>query len=237
MELFTEARLAVLRDIRTALIRAMAICSVFFFAMLFYVEKIMKILQKFIQTKLYVYSLPEAFMSYLKVAFFLSLMFIVPYIIFEISRLINKYTKLHGTPIYFIVITGTLLFYGGCFFCYMYVLPSGIKFLLQYQTEYVKAMISVSAYISFVFTFLMVFGIMFELPLIMGILGKMGIIDAKFLKKQRRFFILINSILSSLLTPTPDIFNMLLMMVPMQVLYELGVVIVSITDKEKLQKN
>lgn len=236
MELFSESRLAILRDIRKSLIRIMIICGLIFFVMLFYVEKIMKVLKDIINMKLILYSLPEAFMSYLKVALLLSLVIIVPYVIFEIARIVNKHTNFKGGNIYAIVIIGTLLFYAGCFFCYKFVLPSGIKFLLQYQTDYLKPMISLSAYISFVFTFLLIFGIMFELPLIMGMLGKLGVISTKFLNKQRRFFILINSIISAMLTPTPDIINLLLMMIPMQILYEIGVIVVYFTNTTKLQK-
>lgn len=237
MELFSEKRLAVLREVRNSLIRVMVVAGGIFFVMLFYVEKIMRTLKDVINMKLILYSLPEAFMSYLKVAFLLSLLIIIPYVIFEITKIINKHTDIKGAPIYLIVFVGTILFYGGCFFCYKIVLPSGIKFLLQYQTDYLKPMISLSAYISFVFTFLMVFGVMFELPLIMGILGKIGIINTKFLNKQRRFFVLLNSIISALLTPTPDVFNMLLMMLPMQVLYEVGVVVVYFIGSQKLQNS
>lgn len=236
MELFSENRLALLRDIRKSLIRTMIICGLIFFVMLFFVENIMKVLKDIINMKLILYSLPEAFMSYLKVAFLLALLIIVPYVIFEITRVISKYTTIRGRKIYLIVFIGTILFYGGCFFCYKVVLPSGIKFLLQYQTDYLKPMISLSAYISFVFTFLLVFGIMFELPLIMGVLGKIGIINTKFLNRQRRFFILLNSIVSAILTPTPDVINLLLMMVPMQILYEIGVFVVYFTNTGKLQK-
>jgi len=236
MEIFSEQRLAILRDIRIALIRIMVIGSLMFLGILFFVENIMRVLKDIINMKLILYSLPEAFMSYLKVAFLFALLLIVPYILFEIARIVNKYSDIKGLPIYFIIFAGTLLFYGGCFFCYKLVLPSGIKFLLQYQTDYLKPMISLSAYISFVFTFLIVFGIMFELPLIMGLLGRIGIINTSFLNRQRRFFILLNSLISAILTPTPDVFNMLLMMVPMQVLYEIGVIVVYFTNVQKLQK-
>lgn len=236
MELFSESRLNVLRDIRKSLIRIMIICGLIFFVMLFFVENIMKALKDIINMKLILYSLPEAFMSYLKVAFLLSLIIIVPYIIFEIVKIVSKHSGTKGVNIYLIVIIGTILFYAGCFFCYKFVLPSGIKFLLQYQTDYLKPMISLSAYISFVFTFLLVFGIMFELPLIMGMLGKIGVVNTKFLNKQRRFFILLNSIISAILTPTPDLINLLLMMIPMQILYEIGVIVVYFTNTTKLQK-
>mgnify|MGYP001031576079 CR=1 FL=1 len=234
MEIFTEKRLVILRDIRKALIRIMAIGGLVFLGILFFVEQIMRVLKDIINMKLILYSLPEAFMSYLKVAFLFALLLIVPYILYEITRIVNNYANIKGVPLYFIIFVGTSLFYSGCFFCYKFVLPSGINFLLQYQTDYLKPMISLSAYISFVFTFLIVFGIMFELPLIIGLLGRIGIINTTFLNRQRRFFILLNALLSAMLTPTPDVFNMLLMMVPMQVLYEVGVIVVYFTKNKEL---
>lgn len=236
MELFDEKRLSILRDVRKIFIRIAIICGLIFFTLLYFVKDILQKLVSIINMKLILYSLPEAFMSYLKVAFFLSLLIIVPYIIFEVSKLLGKYSNIGKKFLYIIVISGTLLFYSGLYFCYVYVLPSGIKFLLQYQTEDIKPMIALSSYISFVFTFLLVFGIMFELPLIMFVLGRLGFVTAKFLNRQRRFFILINSIVSALLTPTPDVFNLMLMMIPMQILYEIGVVIVYFTGRENLQK-
>ncbi len=236
MEFFDEKRLAILRDIRKIFIRTAIICGVFFLILLYFVKDILQKLVSIINMKLILYSLPEAFMSYLKVTFLLSLLIIVPYIIFEVAKIIDRYTNLGKKFLYLIIIVGTLLFYSGLYFCYVYVLPSGIKFLLQYQTEDIKPMIALSSYISFVFTFLLIFGIMFELPLIMFVLGRLGFVTSKFLNKQRRFFILLNSILSALLTPTPDVFNLMLMMVPMQILYEMGVLIVYFTGKENLQK-
>lgn len=236
MELFDEKRLSILRDVRKSFIRIIIICGIIFFGLLYFVKDILGRLVSIINMKLILYSLPEAFMSYLKVALLLSLLVIVPYIIFEITGVLKKYSQIGKKFLYLIVFAGTFLFYAGIYFCYRYVLPSGIKFLLQYQTEDIKPMISLSSYISFVFMFLMVFGIMFELPLIMFVLGRLGVINAKFLNKQRRFFILINSIVSAILTPTPDVFNLMLMMIPMQVLYEIGVLVVYFSGRENLQK-
>lgn len=234
--IFSESNLNILRDLRSLLIRILIVTSTIFLAMLFFVEKIMRKLNEIIKMKLILYSLPEAFMSYLKLALFISLLVVVPYIFFEIVKILNKHTRFKGNKNFIVVIVATLLFYSGAAFCYLIVLPSGIKFLLQYQTETIKPMIALSSYLSFVFTFVFTFGIMFELPLFMFILGSLGIITVKMLNQKRRFFILGNSILSAVLTPTPDVFNLMLMMVPLQVLYELGIIVVLVTERQKLQK-
>lgn len=235
--LFDEKRLNILRDVRKFLIRLLAVTSLVFLATLFFVEKIMRKLSEIIKMKLILYSLPEAFMSYLKLALFISLIVVVPYVIIEIVNLLNKHSSFKGSKNFIIVIVSTFLFYAGAVFCYFIVLPSGISFLLQYQTESIKPMIALSSYISFVFTFVFTFGIMFELPLFMFILGNIGLVNVKMLNQKRRFFILGNSILSAILTPTPDVFNMLLMMVPLQVLYEVGIIVVLFSARQKLQKN
>lgn len=235
--LFSETTLDILRDVRRLLIRLLSVTAVIFFVTLFFVEKIMRKLNEIIKLKLILYSLPEAFVSYLKLALFISLIVVVPYAILEIVLLFTKHSKFSRSKNFLIVIVATLLFYCGATFCYFVVLPSGIKFLLQYQTETLKPMIALSSYLSFVFTFVFTFGIMFELPLFMYILSGLGIISVKMLNSKRRFFILGNSILSAILTPTPDVFNMLLMMVPLQILYEVGIIVVYISSRHKLQKN
>ncbi len=234
--LFDEKRLVFLRDLRSSIIRMFAVTAAIFFVALFFVEKIMRKLNEVIKMKLILYSLPEAFMSYLKLALFISVILVVPYLIFEIVGLLVRHTNFKGKKKFLIITVATVLFYAGAAFCYLIVLPSGIKFLLQYQTESIKPMIALSSYISFVFTFVFTFGLMFELPLVMFILGSLGLITVTTLNSKRRFFVLGNSLISALLTPTPDIFNMLLMMVPLQVLYELGILVVFFTGRQKLQK-
>jgi sec-independent protein translocase protein TatC len=78
------------------------------------------------------------------------------------------------------------------------------------------------------------FGVIFELPLIMLILGRVGLVGYQVLARNRKYALLINSILSAILTPTPDAYTMLLMMVPMQILYEVSIWLVKIFGKKKI---
>jgi sec-independent protein translocase protein TatC len=132
-----------------------------------------------------------------------------------------------------IVLSATTLFYGGCFFCYFLVLPVGINFLVTYGSENLQPMIGLTKYLTFCIGLIFGFGLIFELPLVLLILGRAGVVGYRGLAKNRKYALLINSIMSAVLTPTPDAYTMLLMMIPMQILYEVSIWLVRIFGKKK----
>ncbi len=111
--LFDEKRLVFLRDLRSSIIRMFAVTAAIFFVALFFVEKIMRKLNEVIKMKLILYSLPEAFMSYLKLALFISVILVVPYLIFEIVGLLVRHTNFKGKKKFLIITVATVLFYAG----------------------------------------------------------------------------------------------------------------------------
>ncbi|MEW6217937.1 MAG: twin-arginine translocase subunit TatC [Thermodesulfobacteriota bacterium] len=116
-----------------------------------------------------------------------------------------------------------LLFYLGAGFCYLVTLPFGIDFLLGFQSEQLKPVISVDRFVSFVALFLLGFGSIFELPLFMVFAAQVGLCSRQRFRQGRRYAILAISVLSALLTPTPDVVNMALMGGPLYLLYEAGI--------------
>ncbi|MFA6384053.1 MAG: twin-arginine translocase subunit TatC, partial [Candidatus Omnitrophota bacterium] len=104
-----------------------------------------------------------------------------------------------------------------------------------YGSDVLVPMISISRYLSFVFGMVFSFGIVFELPLIMGFLVKLGVLQAVTLRKQRRFAVVIIFILAAALTPGPDVFSQVLMAVPLLVLYEAGIIVARIIEKRRKQ--
>jgi sec-independent protein translocase protein TatC len=104
---------------------------------------------------------------------------------------------------------------------------------MGYQSATIKPMISVAKYISFCVGFIFAFGLVFELPLILALLSYIRVVNAALLTRNRRYAILIMAILSAVLTPTPDIFNMALMGGPLYVLFEIGVLLVKIIEKKR----
>jgi sec-independent protein translocase protein TatC len=104
-------------------------------------------------------------------------------------------------------------------------LPFGIKFLLGFGSEELKPVISIGRFVNFVTLFILAFGVIFELPIFMVFLAKVGISSRRFFSKHRRYAVLLIAIIAALLTPTPDVVNMLLMGGPLYLLYEAGILI------------
>ena len=107
-----------------------------------------------------------------------------------------------------------------------------MNFLLSYKTADLTPMISIGYYLDFVIKFMLAFGIIFELPFIIIFLTRIGLFTPEFLAKNRKYAILLNFIIAAVLTPTPDVFNQLLMAVPLIVLYEVGIIGARIVRKK-----
>jgi sec-independent protein translocase protein TatC len=101
-------------------------------------------------------------------------------------------------------------------------LPYGVQFLLEFEGPNIEAIISVQKFVSFCLLFLFGFGFIFELPLAMILAGRIGIVTYKRLAGNRRYAVLVITIVSAVLTPTPDAFNLAMMAVPLYLLFELG---------------
>jgi len=128
----------------------------------------------------------------------------------------------------------SICFLGGAAFGYFVVFPPAFRFLLGYSADFLSPMPAVNEYFSLSLRLLIAFGVIFELPILMVFLAKMGIVDVPFLNKNRKYAILINFIIAAILTPTPDIVNQMLMGVPLLVLYEISVIAVWLFGRKKL---
>ena len=127
----------------------------------------------------------------------------------------------------------TFFFYVGVLFCFFLLLPFAVPFLITYKTEHLKPIIKLADYIDFTLKFMLGSGAVFELPLVMIILGRMGIINADLLTRFRKYAFLIAFILGAIITPTPDVFNMTLMSLPIYCLYEIGILGVRFFGRKK----
>jgi sec-independent protein translocase protein TatC len=124
------------------------------------------------------------------------------------------------------------LFIIGVTFAYLLALPAAFHFLMTFGGDADKPMITISEYFSFFLITSLMFGIAFELPVVLVILGAMGILSSKFLSEKRRIAILVLAVLSAVLTP-PDVLSMLLMLVPLYILYEISIVIIKGMEKRR----
>jgi sec-independent protein translocase protein TatC len=120
---------------------------------------------------------------------------------------------------------GTVMFLIGISFVYFVVYPSAFHYLLNFGGTEDRPMITIDAYLSFFITTTLIFGAAFELPLVLVILGMMGVIDQKFLREKRRYAVVALSVFSAVITP-PDLMSMLFLLGPLILLYEMSIFIV-----------
>ena len=173
----------------------------------------------------------EAFVSNLMVAFWCGLSISFPFILFEIWKFISsgltdaetKYARIYF-PVSF------LLFLIGACFGYFIIVPIGLKFLLGFGSKTLVPMITASKYIAFVGTISLSFGLVFQLPVIIVLLTKIGIVSPKFLQEKRKYSIVLIFILSAIFTPQ-DIATQFLMALPLVLLYEIGIICSKISKK------
>lgn len=182
-------------------------------------------LQNHLNQQLSFFTVAEPFLAHVKLSFFLTLFVLMPGILYCLWMALGKPFKLDETTIAWFVFFTTVLFYLGAGFCYFITLPYGVKFLLGFQSDQLKAVIAISRFVNFVTIFILAFGAIFELPIFMVFAAKVGICPRQTFEKHRRYAVLIISIMAALLTPTPDIVNMLLMGGPLYLLYEVGILV------------
>ena len=186
--------------------------------------------------KLIFTNLPEMFFTYLKVAFLSGVLVVSPFVFYQLWLFIapGLYQREKRYVIPFVV-ASTILFVGGALFGYFVVFPFGFKFFIGFTNEYVKALPSVKEYFSLSVKLLFAFGIVFELPVVLFFLTKMGIVTPEYLRRQRKYAILLAFIIGAILTP-PDVITQCMMAVPLMVLYEIGILVSVMARKKTEQK-
>lgn len=186
---------------------------------------ILNFLQQHVGVTLAYYALTETFFALLTIALAVSLIVSVPFILYKILSALQAVFQQFTRKMFFGFWFGfVFLFYLGAGFCLLVTLPYGVKFLLGFQNQSLEALISVRKFISFCLAFIFAFGIVFELPLIMILLGRIGLVPFTVFTRYRQYALLIIVVISAVLTPTPDAFNMLLMAGPLYILYEIGII-------------
>ncbi len=182
--------------------------------------------------KLIFTGLPEAFFTYLKVAFLSGIILATPILFYQFWMFVapGLYEKEKRLLIP-IVSLSTVFFVGGAFFGYFIVFPYGFKFFLGFASEIIKPLPSMREYLSFASKLLLAFGIVFELPLIITFLAKLGMVSVPFLKKNRKYALLLFFVGAAILTP-PDVVTQIMMAMPLMVLYEISIVGAKIFGKK-----
>jgi sec-independent protein translocase protein TatC len=178
-------------------------------------------------------NLPEMFLTYLKVSLLTGILISAPFIFYQMWMFVApglyRNEKKYLVPF---VTASTILFVGGALFGYFVVFPFGFKFFVGFASEQIKAFPSVKQYFSFSIKLLLAFGVVFELPVVVFFLSKMGVVTPEFLRQKRKYAILLTFALAAILTP-PDVITQLMMAGPLIVLYELGILVARFAQKER----
>lgn len=189
-------------------------------------------------TKLVFLGPAEAFWMNIKISLFAGIIFSLPVIFHQLWKFVSPgllpNEKRYILPFIF---SATGLFLFGSSFCFFIVLPFAMEFLLTYKVgDFLMPMLSIGQYVDFCLKFVLAFGAVFELPIIILFLTKMGILTTKTLAKNRKYAVLAAFVIAALLTPTPDALNQTLMALPIIVLYELSIWISPLFEKKKEAK-
>jgi sec-independent protein translocase protein TatC len=187
-----------------------------------------------LQRPLQIISPTEGFTTYMRVSLFTGIALAMPIILYEIFAYIDP--ALRPKERRFLLTLGPfvlLLFVGGMAFCYFLLLPNAINFLFTFGVEIFEAAPRASEYISFVTTFILGVGLVFEMPVVIFALTTIGLVKREWLTKRRRYVVLIVFVLGAIITPTPDPFNQTLVAVPMYLLFELGLLLSYIGERAR----
>jgi sec-independent protein translocase protein TatC len=166
----------------------------------------------------------ETFVTYFKVAFLGGIGVSMPILVYQLVRFVAPaMTRKEKRLLVTIMPMIAFFFFAGVAFGYFITLRFALNFLLGFGIDLAQPTIRISNYISFVLTILFWMGISFELPVVLYVLAKLGVVTAKRLGSFRRYAILIAFIIAAIVTPTPDPLNQTLVAAPMIVLYEVGI--------------
>jgi sec-independent protein translocase protein TatC len=188
-------------------------------------------------------ALQETFLTYLKVSFFVAFFITFPFILIQIWKFIApglyKHEKIAILP--YLILTPILFFLGGILVYYL-IMPLAIKFFLSFESTGLSTNLpiqleaKVNEYLSLVMKLIFAFGISFQLPVILSLLARIGIVDSKFLKSRRKYVVVIIFAAAALLTP-PDPITQIGLAIPLLILYELSIFSVKFIENKNLKKN
>jgi sec-independent protein translocase protein TatC len=174
--------------------------------------------------KLIYVEMTEMMTTYFKVGITAGLILAMPYIIFELVMFVSPgLTSKEKKYVYLVLPWVALMFLGGVVFGYFVLLPPGLDFLLNFGDDIATAQIRVGNYVSLVTRLLLAVGIVFEVPVVLTFLAKIGVVRSEWLAKKRKWAIIFCFIGAAIITPTPDPLNQLFVAVPMVILYEASV--------------
>ena len=218
--------IAHLTELRSRLIKCLLAVAVGSGVGYYFIDEIMHYLTVPVG-KLYYMQPAEAFFTYIKIAVVVGFLLALPVIFYHVWRFfLPALTREERLVLGIIVPVSVVLFFLGLAFSFFLVFPAAIMFFKGFGNEELEALFSVNRYFEFVIMFVLPFGFVFELPLVITILGKLGFISSDFLRKYARIVIFLSFVIAAIISPTPDVFTQSMIALPMILLYGVGYLIV-----------
>ena len=236
-----------LTELRTRLIHSFVFLLLFFVFCYFFAEYLYGFLvnpyaeavkNDGIERRLIFTALQETFLTYLKVSFFASFFVTSPFILIQIWKFIapGLYDNEKTALMPYLVITPILFFLGGALVYYL-VMPLAIDFFLSFESSGLTTKLpiqleaKVNEYLSLVMKLIFAFGLSFQLPVVLSLLAKVGVVDSHFLKTRRKYVVVLIFTAAAILTP-PDPITQIGLAIPLLILYELSILSVSLIEKK-----
>ena len=183
-------------------------------------------------------SMSGQFSEHIFISFISGIILAFPFILWEVWRFIKP--ALSGKEIKYargLVFFSSMLFFIGILFGYFFLSPLSINFLVSYKvSELVSNEINLDSYVSFIATLTFATGLVFEMPILVYFLAKIGILSSGWMRKSRRYAIVVIMILAAVLTPSPDIASMVLMFIPLYSLYEVSILVAANVERTEKRK-
>lgn len=182
--------------------------------------------------KLYFMQPAEVFFSYLQVAVYTGFLVTMPVWAFQLWCFIRPaLTGRERHWLFLFVPAAVVLFYSGLAFSYFFVLPAAMQFFMDFASSSLQPMFSLSAYLSFFLSFIVPFGLAFELPLVLLVLSRLGLVTPQGLRRKRKVFIVLDFIFAAVISPTGDAFTQTMIAVPVLILYEGSILVMKWLDR------
>jgi sec-independent protein translocase protein TatC len=237
-----------LTELRSRLVKSVVYLFIFFVVCYFFSENIYFFLVEpyadavkndDISRRMIFTALHETFITYLKVAFFAAMFISSPIFLTQIWKFVapGLYKNERKALLPYLIVTPTLFLLGGMLVYYL-IMPLAIKFFLSFETPAqinslpIQLEPKVNEYLSLIMRLIFAFGISFQLPVLLSLLARVGFIDSKYLKKRRKYVIVIIFAFAAVLTP-PDPITQIGLGIPLLILYELSILSVSLIEKKK----
>jgi sec-independent protein translocase protein TatC len=222
-----------LEELRKRILYSLVVIAAFSIIGFFFAQRVLNIIITSAHLDATYFFAPiEAFTAHIKIAIFIGLFISFPFILYQTWAFIGPgLTHTERKISLAFMASGILLFIIGILFGYFVLIPFGLKFLLSFGSQHVQPLMNISKYIGFIFWCLLGSGFLFQLPMLLFFLIRLGIIDVATVRKHRPETIIAILILCAIITPTGDFFTLLLIAIPLLILFEISLIAARLAEK------